>query len=252
MMAKLYKQNPSSFGATVGPTGPVPTIQNSAIELYHLSTELLVTLKNFASGGARLWIYDIHPKRNSADQPLRSWRQGLEETQGHDAASSIIDTSYPVGTRPQDSKEFLDLWEIDFEKEIYLGPGDTHEHRSLYAPHKLIKASALYSGEDGTSEFVLHGHTRYVMVCGHGAPGMLQPGGEAIPGVNVPATEQHYVTTQAPQIGVMVQRKYKYSMLEFSPGGDIDFTGSLFAATALAVKDREEDGDEVIADAITT
>jgi len=252
MFAKLFAQNPTSFGAKVGPIGAPPSIQNSAVELYHLSSEMLVTFKNFASGGCRMWVYEVHPKRNASTDPLLSIREGLTETQGHDAITSISLTSYPVGTRPQDSEEFKDLWDIDFQKEIYLGPGDTHEHRSLYAPHKLLKASALYDGEDQTSTPTIHGHTRYLIIMAHGAPGMLTAGtGEAVINVNNPSTEQHYVTTQAPQIGVLVQKKYKFSMLDFSPGGDIDVTGSLFYTGPSIIKDREEDGDEVAADMIT-
>jgi len=247
MIDKLYSQNPTSFGAHVG-TGGVPAPINSAIELYHLSTEMLVTWKNFHSVGVRFHIYEIHPKRNSTYPPQQAWADGLRETQGHDA-TGIATNQYPIGTKPTDSEEFKQLWEIDFHREIYLGPGDTHEHRSLYAPHKTINTAAVYNvSEDGTALPVIHGHTRFIMYTAHGAPVVSAVAGNAVTQVSGVGTELQYVTTSSGQLGVMIQRKYRYSMLDFAPGGDIDVTGSLFDTAVY--KDREEDGDEVVPDAI--
>lgn len=266
MLVKLYAQNPASFGARVN-AGPVPSIANTAVELYHVSTEQLITLKNFHSVGVRVRIYEVHPKRNSPDYPLSAWVEGLKETQGHDATLAadlgIVSTPvgsqwgqaiFPVGTKPEDSEEFKSLWEIDFQREIYLGPSDQHEHRSMYAPHKLIKASEFYEAAtgDGTALAVIHDHSRYIMIAAHGALALasIAGAGVSVSTVNdVAVNEIHWMTTSPIQIGWTAQIKYRYSMLDFSPGGDIDVVGSLFSKTAT--KDREADGDEVVPDPTT-
>jgi len=247
MLTKLFAQNPSSFGARIGTSITTPALKDSAVELYHMSSEILTDFTNFSNTGVHLNLYECHPKRGTIYFPYISVTDGLTETQGHDAAGSFTFSSWPVGTEPTDSVEFKDLWHIDYTHRAWLGPGDTHRHRTLHAPHKKIKVSQLVAGEDGSVLEHVQGHTRFLMWTAVGAPAKIAAGLTTAPLVVGAGTENHYVTTSAPSIGVMTTKKFKYSMTEFSPGGDIDVRGSLWV-TGVALTTREGDGDEVATD----
>jgi hypothetical protein len=258
MATKLYAQNPASFGARGGGGATTqPVLAESAVEIYHLSTETMIDFTNFSNAGMHLELYDCHPKRNTSQGPQASWVEGLRDTQGHDAGtpvtgfpggSQITITSSVVGSKPTDSEEFKSLWEIDFTRRIFLGPGDTHRHRTLHAPHKLLGMAALYDTEDGSSRAIMHGHSRSLLYAAYGAPAKLTSA-VAVPNVNDAGTENHYVTTAPVDMGVIWTVKHRYSMLDFSPGGDIDVAGSLFASVAPTLtRIREADGDDVLID----
>jgi len=249
---KLYTQNESMFQSKVGPTGTVPTVENSPLEIYHISTEVLVDFTNFSNAGVHLDIYEMHPKKNCPDAPTVPWHRGLIDSHGHDAAvgteAPISEFVYPVGTKPTDSEELKGLWDIDLHRRFYLGPGDTHRHRSLYAPHKLLKNSAISTLGDNSFDIFIRGHSRIIMWTLSGTPTKLPIVGDLVVGPN--ASELHYVTTAAVDVGVMHTVKYKYSMCEFNPAGDIDVIGSLWSTDAGKI--READGDEMPVDNINS
>jgi len=249
MLTKLVAQSPDTFeaGTVVNPV--VPGIGNSAIEIYYMSTELLVDFTNLQNSGLHLHIYEVHAKRAGGNGPLNSIYQGLTETQGHDAKQHMTVDTYPVGTKPTDSEEFKNLWEIDWQRKIYLGPGDTHRHRHLVAPHCKIPPAAIQTtGGDDTNRLV-NKWSRALMFFAWGAPAKVANAGVVTGNVNDAGTETHYMTTAATQLGIMHTIKERFSMLEFSPGGDIDVQGSLWPIAPGYI--READGDEVLVDAVT-
>ena len=247
--AKLQAQNPTSFRPATGTT-PITAIEESGVDLYHLSTELMIDFTNFSNVGCHLEIYDCHPKRNTLNNSRISWTEGLRDSQGHDAGGLVLTYGTGlVGSKPTDSEEFKGLWEIDFKRKLFLGPGDTHRHRQLHAPNRVLPMHELYSSEDGSAQEVMHSHTRTVLFSAHGSPTRLNPA-TATQIVNAPAGnfENQAVTYGLVDLGVMTTMKFRYSMLEFNSQGDIDVTGSLWATTVGQL--REGDGDQVVADAI--
>jgi len=246
MLTKLVAQSPDTFeaGTVVNPVAP--GIGNSAIEIYYMSTEMMVDFTNLQNTGLHLEIYECHAKRQGGNGPLNSIYQGLAETQGHDAKASMTAFLYPVGTKPTDSEEFKNLWEIDWRRKLYLGAGDTHRHRHLVAPHvKIPPASIQVTGGDDTNRLV-NKHSRAIFWFCWGAPMATVSAGVATVNVNDSSTETHFMTTAGVQMGVMMSTKERFSMLEFSPGGDIDVQGSLWPIAPGRI--READGDEVDAD----
>jgi len=250
MMRKLVAQSPTSFRPADDAT-PITTFEDSNLQLYHLSTETMVDFTNFSNTGCHLQIYDIHPKRNTAYTPNVSWVEGTRDTQGHDAGAAEIGLSqHIVGSKPTDSVEFSRLWDIDFNRKVFLGPGDTHRHRSYHAPHKLLSAAEMNFDEDGsapagTGAFI-HGHSRAILYSMYGAPAKIIDA--TVTEVDGVGTETHHVTYSATDCGIMITRKDRFSMLDFGAGGDIDVVGSLWASTTGTI--READGDEVPADTI--
>jgi len=251
MQEKMIAQSPTSFRPADDAT-PITAFADSNLQLYHLSTETMVDFTNFSNAGCHLQIYDVHPKRNTSYGPNTAWVEGTRDTQGHDAGASEIGLSqHVVGSKPTDSVEFSRLWEIDFNRKIYLGPGDTHRHRSYHAPHKLLGAAEMYFEEDGsapslTSSFI-HGHSRSILYSLYGVPAKIID--TAVTEVDGVGTETHHVTYAQTDIGIMITRKDRFSMLDFGAGGDIDVVGSLWPAVTTGAI-READGDEVVVDTI--
>jgi len=255
MLQKLYNQNPASFRPLIGTAPNLSGIYDQDIRVYFMSVEVLLDITNFSNAGCHVQIYDTHPKRNTQFAARQAWFEGLKN-QGHDATLTTSSFTTPItqdkmlpGSHPNESEEFKQLWEIDFQRKIFLGPGDTHRHRQLYAPHKLLHASALNLADDGTAQNFMAGYSRSIIIAGHGAPCKVPLPAAAIPEVVGAGTEVQLVTTAPVDLGLLATVKFRYSMIENSVGGDIDIVGSLMSNIATG-RIREADGDEVVVDGI--
>lgn len=266
MLRKVFAQSPPSYVSNTGVLlQPVPTAENTAIRLYLMSMEVKTEFVNFANASCILTIYEIHPKKSQDWSPLSHWSQGLEEMQGHDNAGSLVGdiqlTQYPIDSYPNESAEFKSNWDIDFQTEVYLGPGDHHIHRTLYAPHMNILSTDLFISEKGGDALTYKpGASRVLLWTIRGMPVKLGAAGIDVANENAaagsqfpePGTERHYLTTAACQVGVLSTKKYRFSQTDFGVKGDIDITGSMLPHIPGASQFiREEDGDEMAYDDIT-
>jgi len=253
MITKLYAQRLTTMDPRVGTAAPAITVQNTPIRVYYLSAEMKTEWVNLSNVGCYLTIYECHPKRGTTFSPPIAWADGLEQTQGHDNAGvGIGDIQYyqfPVDSHPNESAEFKNLWAIDMKREVFLGPGDTHVHRTLFAPHKQISSAELFTGEDGSALTYMRDFTRVLMFTQRGTPVKLDATDAVANEDGTAGTEIQFMTTGRTQLGMLFTKKYKYSQTDFGQTGDIDISGSMFSTSELA-KIREEDGDEVPVDFI--
>jgi len=239
MIAKLKLQSPDSF-IPVG-TGENAAELSSGLRMYYMSCEQKVIFTNWANIGTTVKIYEIHPKKLTNNSSWQAIATGLEEGQGHpwvEDSSAIEGKNLPHGTSPNESTMFKDVWHIDKQWEFHLSPGDTHEHRSLYAVHKMKAAHEFVAdtttGGDNTGKTYIPGVTRLVLVSLTGDP------------VRVTATG--LPTSGVTQIGIVVTNKYKFSMHQPNVG-DYEVIGAqLPDVVPGGLTMRQEDGDEVIAD----
>jgi len=242
MTDKLKLQSPDSF-IPVG-TGEITGEQASALRIYYMSCETKVVFTNWANVGCTVQLYEVHPKKLTNQAPWEPIARGLEEGQGHPWVEDNLASdgkNLPVGTRPNESQMFKDVWHVDRSWEFHMAPGATHEHRSLYALNKMKSAAEFVQDTatgiiagDNTGKDFIPGVTRMLMI--------------ALTGDPVKVTTGSAVTTGVTQVGIIYTQKFKFSMHEPN-AGDYEVTGTQFQDTAPgALTTRQEDGDEVAVD----
>lgn len=248
MISKLKLQSPDSF-KPVGAGEQGAAEAGSAINVYLMSCEQKSTFTNWANVGVTIKIFEIHPKKATNTIPQIAISRGLEEGQGHDWIEDSTATNeyfnLPVDIKPTDSDMFKDNWGIDRYWSFHLKPGDTHEHRALYAINKMKGAHELQTttnpGGDQTYRSYLPGVSRFFMFSMTGDPVYFAP-----------TTGTPSVTTAPTQVGMVQHIKYKFSM-HHPNVGDWDVIGNQIAGGPSAVgvtTTRQNDGDEVATDII--
>jgi len=234
MTDKLKAQAPDTF-IPVGGSGTLPDGIYSGQKMYLLSMEQKVSFTNLSQAGVHIHLYEIHVKKPTNDIPQFIALEGLRQTQGHETISSTDASAGlgPIGLNLMESETFKHFFAVDYQEKVFLGPGDSHDHRSYHAPHKTVAAFDSEGALFGTHEEYDPNTTRF-LVWGQWGISALLPSAAFV------------VSTANTDVAFTVDRKYRYSMTEVSVG-DIDTTGALLVSSGVGLM-REEDGDEVVMD----
>jgi len=234
MSDKLKAQVPDTF-LPVGAAGTLPDGVYSGQKMYLLSMESKTQFTNLSQAGMHLHLYEVHVKKPTEGVPFVMALNGLREGQGHEliTASEANTGAAPIGMNLLDSDLFKEFFAVDYQEQVFLAPGHSHDHHSYHAPHKHIAAYDNEASFFGTRDDYDPVATRF-LIWGQWGIASLLPSASFV------------VSTANTDIAFTHIRKYRYSMTDVSIG-DIDFSGALLASAGVGLI-REVDGDEVVMD----
>lgn len=137
---------------------------NNSVRFMLKTGKHILRLRNQSNSNARMTIYDIVTKRDTAQAaystPAQCWSKGLTDF-------GYATGYWTVGQQPTWSPEFNNYFAINRTTLVNLEPGQQHDHTVWHKYNKVVN-SARFQNQVGTS---CAGLTRFIMVVWHGTLG---------------------------------------------------------------------------------